>query len=170
MKERLIVGEVLKPQGIAGGLKVRPYVDDVRRFGQLKRVYAEDTAYKVVKAQIGADAVILYLAGVADRNAAELFRGKFLEVDREDAAPLEEGRYYIADVLGCRAVTDEGEELGTVEDIQSKPYADVYTLKTADGKRIVFPLLKDVLQSIDVKEGVLTVRANRFSEVALYEN
>ena len=92
MKERLIVGEVLKPQGIAGGLKVRPYVDDVRRFGQLKRVYAEDTAYKVVKAQIGADAVILYLAGVADRNAAELFRGKLHKVEREDAAPLEEGR------------------------------------------------------------------------------
>lgn len=170
MKDRLVIGEVLKPQGIAGALKVRPYVDDARRFSDLRKVYIDQTAYKVVKATVAADAVFVYLSGVADRNAAELFRGKMLEIDREDAVPLEEGRYFVADVLGCRAVADDGEELGVVEDIQTKPYADIYTLKRADGKRIVFPLLKDVLAGIDVEKGVVTLVKKRFSEVALYEN
>ncbi|PWM73813.1 MAG: 16S rRNA processing protein RimM [Bacillota bacterium] len=170
MKERLTVGEVLRPQGIAGALKVRPYVDDAKRFLDLKKVYIDGAPFKVIKATLAADSVFLYLGGVADRTAAELYRGKFLEIDREDAVPLEEGRYFVADVLGCAAVTETGKPLGTVEDIVSKPYADIYTLKTAEGKLVAFPLLKDVLKEIDVKNRVITLFEKRFSEVALYED
>ena len=124
----------------------------------------------MLKASVAADAVYVCLSGVADRNAAELFRGKFLEIDREDAVALEEGRYFVADVLGCAAVTETGKPIGVVADIESKSYADVYTLKTADGKRVVFPLLKDVLKEIDVDKRRVVLYEKRFSEVALYED
>ncbi len=169
MKARLTVGEVLKPQGIAGALKVRAYVDDAKRFLALKKVYIDGTAYKVNKATVTADAVYVYLSGIADRTAAERYRGKFLEIDREDAVPLEEGRYFIADVLGCTAVTETGKTLGIVEDIQSKPYADIYTLKTATG-HTVFPLLKDVVKEIDVDGRTVVLFEKRFREVAFDED
>ena len=170
MVDKLVIGEVLKPQGILGALKVKPYVDDVNRFSALKRVFIGGREYKVVKTTIAADAVIVMLSGVADRNAAELFRGKFLEVEREDAAPLEEGRFYVVDVLGCDVVSEKGETFGKVTDIQSKSYADIYTLRAPDGREIMFPLLKDVLVKIDVEKGVVIVDGKRFSEVAVYEN
>lgn len=170
MNARLVVGEVLRPHGIAGMLKIRPYVDDKKRFLDLKKVYIDGVTHKVLKASVAADAVYVCLSGVADRNAAELFRGKFLEIDREDAVALEEGRYFVADVLGCAAVTETGKPIGVVADIESKSYADVYTLKTADGKRVVFPLLKDVLKEIDVDKRRVVLYEKRFSEVALYED
>ena len=170
MVDKLVIGEVLKPQGILGALKVKPYVDDVRRFSSLKKVYVDDAEYKVIKTTIAADAVIVMLSGVADRNAAELFRGKFLKVEREDAAPLAEVRFYVVDVLGCDVVSEKGETFGKVTDIQSKSYADIYTLRAPDGREIMFPLLKDVLVKIDVEKGVVIVDGKRFSEVAVYEN
>ena len=51
------------------------------------------------------------LRGIPDRNAAELFRGKKIEGEREDAPALEEGRYYIVDIIGLSCETEEGEVL-----------------------------------------------------------
>lgn len=170
MEKRLTVGEVLKPQGITGSVKVKPYTDDVKRFKTLKKVYIENTEYQVLKTSVAPDAVIIWLKGVADRNTAELLRGKFLEVDREDGAPLEEGKYYIVDVIGSKIITETGKIIGEVTDIMPKSYADLYTAKAENGKTIMFPLLKDLLVSIDVENKIVTVKEKRFGEVAVYED
>ena len=90
---RLIIGEVLKPQGIRGELKVKTFTDfpeNVKAFGT---VYIEDTPYKILSFRVGTDgAAYIGLRGVPDRNAAELLRGKKIEGEREDAPPVDEGR------------------------------------------------------------------------------
>ncbi|MFR1983596.1 MAG: hypothetical protein ACLS4Z_07590 [Christensenellaceae bacterium] len=48
-------------------------------------------------------------------------RGRKIEGDREDAPELEEGRYYIADLLGAAVVTESGELLGTVRISRRSP-------------------------------------------------
>ena len=88
MEKNLVIGEVIKPQGILGEVKVKPYTDDVSRFQSLKEVYVCGETYRVLNARIAQDAVYLSLSGVPDRNAAERLRGKFLEVKRENAAQL----------------------------------------------------------------------------------
>ena len=107
--ERLIIGEVLKPQGIRGELKIKTYTDfpeDIKSFG---KVYIGGVEYRILSFRIGEGGfAYLGLRGVPDRNAAELLRGQKIEGDREDAPALEEGRYYIVDILGLDAVTEEG--------------------------------------------------------------
>lgn len=170
MEKRLTVGEILKPQGITGSVKVKPYTDDVKRFKTLKKVYIDGVEYQTLKTSVSPDAVIVWLKGVADRNAAELLRGKFIQVDRADAAPLEEGKYYIVDVIGSQVVTETGKRVGVVTDISAKNYADVYTVERDNGKTVMFPLLKDLLISINVETKTVTVKEKRFGEVAVYEN
>lgn len=170
MEKRLTIGEITKPQGITGSVKVRPYTDDVSRFKSLKKVYIEGNEYTVLKSSVSPDAVIIWLKGVADRNAAELLRGKFLEVDREDAVPLKEGKYFIVDVIASDVVTEQGLFLGKVTDITTKSYADVYTAVNEKGKTLMFPLLKDLLVSIDVLNKKITVNKKRFDEVTVYED
>lgn len=139
--ERLIIGEVLKPQGIRGELKIKTYTDepdDVKSFGQ---VYIEGKPYKILSFRVGGDGfAYLGLRGVPDRNAAELLRGKKLEGDREDAPELEEGRYYIADILGLSVETESGEVLGTVKDVAPLS-SEVYTIER-EGKEILFPAVE----------------------------
>lgn len=165
--DRLIIGEVLKPQGIRGELKVKTFTDfpeDVKAFGT---VYIDDQPYKILSFRVGNDgAAYMGLRGVPDRNAAELFRGKKIQGERDDAPALEEGRYYIVDILGLSCETETGETLGTVTDVQT--YAsDIYTVEKA-GKRILFPAVKGVVKKVDLDAKKLIVDKAIFDEIAVY--
>ena len=160
---RLEIGEVLKPQGIRGELKVKTFTDfpeDVKEFGT---VYIDDKPYKILSFRVGPDgAAYIGLRGSPDRNAAELMRGKKLEGEREDAPPLEEGRYYIVDIIGLSCETEDGEFLGTVKDIKNLS-SDVYTIEK-NGKQILFPVVKNVIKTIDLENGKVILDKKVFDQ------
>lgn len=165
--DRLVIGEVLKPQGIRGELKVKTFTDapeDVKAFGT---VYIEDKPYKILSFRVGNDgAAYMGLRGIPDRNAAELFRGKKLEGDRDDAPELEEGQYYIVDIIGLSCETEEGEILGVVKDVKNLS-SDIYTIEKA-GKQILFPAVKGVVKKVDLENQKLIVDKKIFDEIAVF--
>ncbi len=165
MTDKLNVGEVLKPQGIRGELKVKPFTDDAEAFHAFSRVFLGDTPYKVLSVRTGGGMVFLGLKGVADRNAAELLRGQQIYVPREDAPEPAEGRYYIADLLGCTLVAQDGEELGTLTDVRQAA-TDIYTVRMGE-REVMFPAAEGVITAVDVAGGRLTVDKKRFYEVAV---
>ena len=165
MTDTLTVGVVLKPQGIRGELKVKPYTDTAEDFAAFRRVFLDGEEYKVLSVRRGGGAVFLGLRGVADRNAAELLRGKEVVIPRSEAPEPEEGRYYVADLLGCDIVTEGGKVLGKLKDVRQAS-TDVYTL--FDGSRdILFPVADGVVVAVDVENGTITVNEKRFYEVAV---
>ena len=107
----------------------------------------------------------LTLRGVPDRNAAELLRGREVLVDRAEAPELPEDRVYIADVVGCMLVTEEGKELGEITDI-TPARTDIYTVKMGE-REVMFPSADGVIVEIDEDGGKVTVNEKRFKEVAL---
>ncbi len=163
----MIIGEVLKPQGIRGELKIKTYTDtpeDVKSFGT---VYIDGKSYKILSFRAdGKGAAYLGLRGIPDRNAAELFRGKKIEGEREDAPELEEGRYYIVDMIGLSCESEEGEFLGTLTDVQLLS-SDIYTLEK-DGKKILFPVVNGVVLMVDMANRKLIVDRKKFDEIAVY--
>ena len=164
--ERLVIGEVLKPQGIRGELKIKTFTDFPQDVKAFKTVYIDDVAYKILSFRVGNDgAAYVGLRGIPDRNAAELFRGKKIEGEREDAPPLEEGQYYIVDILGLSCETEEGEFLGTVTDI-SNLSSDIYTIEKA-GKKILFPAVKGVVKKVDIQNKKLIVDKSVFEQIAV---
>ncbi len=170
MEQRLVIGEITKPQGIRGEVKIKPYTDNPERFKKLKNVYIDSVNYSVMQARVLSDAVFLILKGVADRNSAEILRGKMLEIDRLDAVELDDGKYFIVDVLGSKLTTENDQILGVVTDINTSGKQDVYTVKNDSGKLMIFPLLKDVLKCIDVENKKVVVFEKRFKEICLYED
>ena len=164
--ERLVIGEVLKPQGIRGELKIKTFTDFPQDVKAFKTVYIDDVAYKILSFRVGNDgAAYVGLRGIPDRNAAEVFRGKKIEGEREDAPPLEEGQYYIVDILGLSCETEEGEFLGTVTDISTLS-SDIYTIEKA-GKKILFPAVKGVVKKVDIQNKKLIVDKSVFEQIAV---
>ena len=165
--QRLTIAEVLKPQGIRGELKIKTFTDfpeDVKAF---KTVYIDDKPYKILSYRVGTDGfAYIGLRGIPDRNTAELFRGKLLQGERDDAPPLEEGQYYIVDILGLSCETEGGEVLGMVVDV-SLLSSDIYTIEKA-GKRILFPAVKGVVKKVDFDNKKLIVDKKIFDEIAVY--
>lgn len=163
----LTIAEVLKPQGIRGEIKIKTFTDypeDVKAF---KRVYIDGKEYKILSFRVGeSNFAYIGLAGVHDRDAAELLRGKLLQGDRADGPVLEEGRFYVVDVIGLACVDETGAKIGTVKDIRAIAN-EIYTLEDENGKEILFPVVPGVIEKIDPDNGVVIVNKKRFLEVAV---
>ena len=132
----------------------------------VKTLYIDGVAYKILSFRVGTDGfAYVGLRGIPDRNAAELFRGKTVEGAREDAPALDEGQYYIVDIIGLSCETEEGEFLGTVTDI-SNLSSDIYTIEKA-GKKILFPAVKGVVKKVDIQNKKLIVDKAVFEQIAV---
>ena len=142
----IIIGKIIKPQGIKGEIKVLPIADSPDVFTSLGKVYIDSAEYKIISSRI-ADGVYLVLRGIADRNSAELLRDKLIYADREDII-LPENRWFVADILGCSVFFEDGAELGKVTDITRRGSTDVYTVADTRGVSVSFPFLKRILSSL----------------------
>ena len=170
LSEYLLIGQVLRPQGIKGQVKVRPDTDDPERFLDLETVYLKKgEAFEPVpvdEISVREDGVYLRLANAQSRDEAEKQRNFLLYVDRAHAVILNENETFICDLIGCKAVDTQGNELGTVKDVLQPGGNDVYVIKTPKGEMLL-PALKHVIPTVDVKNGVMTVDEKRLPEVAV---
>ncbi len=100
---------------------------------------------------------ILKFKGLDDINDVEKYRGKDLLVNRENAVKLEEGEYFIYDLIGSEVITDEGETLGSLAEIMATGANDVYVVKTKEGKELLIPSIKECILDVDVEHKKITV-------------
>jgi 16S rRNA processing protein RimM len=169
MENFLKIGIIVKPQGIRGEVKIQPLTDDTNRFKKLKTVFIDGEERKVLSAKVAPDCVILAISGIADRNDAETYRGKYIFVDRANAVELKKDTFFIVDIIGCKLVTDLGETVGEIIDVFSAR-TDIFTVKCNDGRIMRFPFLKDLLISVDIEGKTVTVKDKRLKEVSCYED
>ena len=172
-QEYLLLGEIVRPQGIRGEVKVRHYTDDPERFYDLEVVFLKRgenyDEMNVEDARVQGDDVYLKLEGVDDRNEAEKLRNIQLWVDRDNAVELGEDEVFIADILGAKAFDTKGNQVGILKDVLTPGGVDVFVLKTPKGN-LMFPALKEVLLEMNADEGKLVLDENKLEEVALYED
>ena len=159
--KNLEIGQIVNTFGIKGFVKVNPWVNDVTRFDNLKKVYIKIRKslkeLEIEEVKYHKNQVLLKFKGVETVEQAEMLRNSILEIDRKDAIPLEEGEYFIADLLESEVYTDEGEKLGIVEDIFNTGSNDIYVVKNELGKSILLPRIKDVFKEIDVENKKIIV-------------
>ena len=172
LSQYLMIGEITKPQGVRGEVKVRPCTCDPDRFEGLETVYIEkDGGYAplaVTVNRLGADAVFMNVEGVSDRDAAEKLRGTLLYIDREHAVELDEDTAFVADLYGLRGVVDDGRDLGKITDVMQPGGNDVYVFKGPLGEVLV-PALKSVVLKVDLQAGEMLLDGKRLNEVAVFD-
>ncbi len=167
----ITVGEILKAQGIAGEVKVKPFTQSGERFKKLRVLYIDNRPYKIMGLRVERDCVYIKLQGVDDRNAAEALRGKHLLIDRVNAVDLDEGEYFIADLIGCEVVCEKGEVMGTITDVsQYGGSADVITARNSAGKEFRFPFLNRLVSNVDIAEKKFNVIKKLLDEVCVYDD
>ena len=161
MKKKLEVGQIVNTFGIKGFVKVYPYVNDVTRFNNLKYVYAkskkEEKKLEIEEVKYQKNMVLLKFKGVETVEEAEKLRNNYLEIDRSDAIPLEEGEFFIADLIGLKVFLDTGEELGILEDIYNTGSKDIYVVNDKLGKSYLLPYIDEVIKKIDLDNSKIIV-------------
>ena len=165
------IGEVLKPQGIRGEAKVKPYTDDPESFRRWTTLYRKEgegwTPIASRFSRVHDGFVYLTLEGCSRPEDVEKLRGLELWIDRDHATPLPEGMFYLADLMGCEAVDEAGKSLGKLTDILQHGPTDVYVFKAPNGKTWMAPALPDAFPEKDVERGIIRVNSARLKEVAV---
>ncbi len=169
----LLLGTIVKPQGLHGEVKLHHETGDPARFYDLKSVYLRrGDAYEpvaVLGARLSGEEVYLTLQGATDRDTAEKLRGQALYIDRANARPLGKNEVFVADLLGIRATDTDGREIGTLKDVLQNGGTDVLVFATPRGPMMA-PFLKRLVVELDVPAGRMVLDTLALSEVALYEN
>ena len=161
MEDLLRVGVIANTHGIRGEVKVFPTTDEKERFKDLKKVILdmgkEQKVLEIQSVRFFKNLVILKFKGIDNINDIEMYKGKDLLVTREDAVPLEEGEYFIADLLDLDVYSDEDEKIGVLYDVMQTGANDLYVVKTEEGKEILLPAIDECILDIDLEESRMTV-------------
>ena len=161
-EKRLRVGVISSVHGIHGECKVYPTTDDMTRFKDLKSVYAVNASGKETKLQIKdvrffKNMVICGFEGISLPEEIQKFKGCDLMIDRCDAVPLEEGEYFIADLIGLRVLDEDGHDLGEVTDMFPTGANQVMEVKLNEGRSVLFPYIKECVLCVDLEGGFIRV-------------
>lgn len=154
------VGVISSTHGIRGEAKVFPTTDDPARFLDLKQVILvakrERRVLELEKVRFFKQFVIIKFKGIDNINDVEPYKGAELWIDREQAVPLEEGEYFIADLIGLNVMTDKGERLGTLKEVLQTGANDVYEVLMENGKTVLLPVTRECVLDVNLeKEEVL---------------
>lgn len=161
MQEKFQVGAVASVHGIRGEVKVFPTTDEPEKFKKLKTVLLktekEEREIKLQSVKFFKNMVIVKLQGIESPEEAQKIKGATLWIPRKQAVPLAEDEYYQADLIGLSVVTEEGRTLGVLTDVLETGANDVYEVTLEDGKKALFPAIKDCIKAVDVAAGRMTV-------------
>ena len=146
----VILAAVTQPHGVNGQLKVKSFCDPAEGFA---RYALTDRAGRPVKLAITGQAQglqIVRIEGVADRNAAELWRGKELGISRSALPQLkDESAHYIADLEGMEVVDAAGQPIGRIAGIANYGAGDLVDIAFADGRQEFYSFTDSNFPSID---------------------
>ncbi|SRR5699024_4256068 len=153
MEQFLQVGVISSTHGIRGEVKVFPTTDEKTRFQELKEVILdtgkEQMTLEIENVRYFKQMVILKFRGIDNINDIERYKGRPLLVAREDAVPLDENEYYIADLIGMDVVTEDGSCFGRLSDVMETGANDVYIIQTEKQGEVLIPAIRECILDVD---------------------
>ena len=153
MKMQFIeAGEIVTTHGVRGEMKLLPWGDGPEFLLDFKRVSIGGCAYAVESCRIQKNCNLLKLKGVDTVEAAQLLRGKIVEIFREDVS---EDVIFACELVGVD-VFCEGEAIGKITEVLDYPGNQVYVVKGTHSYMI--PAVKTFVLSTDLENNVMQVK------------
>ena len=159
----LILGKISRPHGVRGEVRMRIVTDYPEQLHDLKKVYIGTSpddddieAIELSKVRFHQDYALLTFKGVNNRDDVDKFRQKAVMIHIDNAIPLEDGEYYLFQLIGLTVVADE-QEIGIVKEVIETGANDVYVV---DGDRygeVLIPAHEETIIKIDFDTEIITM-------------
>ncbi|MCM1119092.1 MAG: ribosome maturation factor RimM [bacterium] len=161
MEEVLQIGIITSPHGVKGEAKVFPTTDDVKRFKRLKEVLLDSGRERITLEIEGVkfykQMAILKFKGIDTPEDVAKYRQAGLYVTRENAVKLGKDEYFIADLIGMVAVNEDGQCIGSIEDVMQTGANDVYVIRMTDGRELLLPAIRQCILDVDLQSQQMKV-------------
>lgn len=157
---RVLLGEISGVHGIRGDILVRTYTatpEAIASYGPLTDATGSKT-FALTIARVTDKGVVARIQGISDRTAAEVLRGTKLFVERERLPEAEAAEYYHADLIGLRAIAEDGAHLGEIVAVQNFGAGDLLELKPLAGSSEFIPFEDQWVPHVDLANGTIVIR------------
>ena len=148
-------GKIVNTHGVRGEVKIQVWLDSPEFMRRFKTVYIDSKPVGLLSSRAHKGFLIAMLDGVEDINAAMSLKNKTVYIDRADAK-LKKGAYFLCDIIGSRVETENGELVGTLEDILETPASSVYIVR-GEAEHMI-PAVPEFVLKTDAENGIITVR------------
>jgi 16S rRNA processing protein RimM len=152
------IGEVLKPYGLGGEVRVRVLTDrPAERFAALRQcvLWEPDIdrreACQIATCRLDGETVLVKMRGVDSPEHARQLAGRLLAVDQTDALPAPEGSFYPWQMKGARVETRDGRVAGTFVGIEPGGAQDLWVVADGDRERLI-PAVPEIVVEVNVGE------------------
>lgn len=166
-KSRVLLGEITGVHGIRGDILVRAYTgapEAIASYGPLTD-QSGTRNFSLAVVRVTDKGIVAKINGVTDRTAAEALRGTKLFVTRDRLPEPEAAEYYHADLIGLKAVADDGNELGRIVSVQNFGAGDLLELKPlSDSATEFIPFEDEWVPRIDLGTGTVVINRPRLSD------
>lgn len=161
------VGNLYKPHGIRGEIKMYPETDDPARLKGLTEVFIGKSAEKAQTYKVKAlrtqqtarrDYVLLTLAGIENPDQAERIKGLGVYVRESDLPTLEEDEFYFDDLIGLEAIQEDGTHIGEVVEWIEAPAQELLVILREDESEVLIPMVSEFIVDINFDENQLIIR------------
>jgi 16S rRNA processing protein RimM len=153
-----VIGVVVAPHGVRGTLRVRA-LGAGKHLREGREPVVAGVRRRISSARQSPKGFLLDLEGVESRTDAQPLRGEQLLLDREELDSTEEGEFYVADLVGLKAVSDAGEILGTVTDTFETAAHEVLVVREEKGRQDLYlPFTMEHVPQVDLQTGRIVVR------------
>ena len=159
MKQFLETGKITGTHGLKGEVRVQPWADSPEFLAEFDELYLDKGAKKIgiTSSRVHKNMLIMKIKGIDTVEQADALRNKVLYMNRNDVE-LEEGAYFIQDLIGLDVIDDDtGERLGRLDDVSETGANDVYHVRTDEGRVFLIPVIPDVIREVSLEEGCVKI-------------
>lgn len=152
--ETIIIGKIVGSVGLKGEVKVYNY-SDKNRFDSLKTIIIDGRKVSIENARYMRNMVILKLKGIDTRNESESLKNREISIDDKEMKVLEEGEFFIKDLIGLRVQNIEnGEIIGVLKEVIQNGPQDIYSIALERGGIALIPAVKEFIKSMSLEDGI----------------
>ena len=162
MTEKLTVfriGQIVNTQGLKGEVRVYPYTDDINRFDELEYFYIDknlNNKYEVERVRYKVNMVIMKIKDIDSIELAEKLKTKNMYIGREQGRELDEGEFFVSDLIGLDVFTVDGEKVGVLKDVLQHAINDVYVVSSGE-KEYLIPSIEKFVPTIDLDQNKMII-------------
>jgi len=157
MLQEIAIGRIRKTHGLKGYLKVMSFSGEYDHFFDITQINLKNKnqsrVFKVDEVLPFSGEVLLKLEGIDNPETGKLLSGWEIWVSREQAAELEEGEFYYADLADCQ-VQLTGKIIGRVKTVIESGSHDLLEVETENGIKLI-PFNKVFIGKVDTKNKMI---------------
>ena len=147
--ELIKIAKIVSAHGLNGEVKIFPYTDDLSKFKEYKKIYLDGEELEILSQKIASKFIVLKLKGFDYIDDVKRLIDKDVFIDKADMPSLDEGDYYIHDLMDMEVYSEADEFIGTVKDVMTTSANHVLVVDH-DGKEALIPFVKVFIKEVNL--------------------